>query len=390
MASKAVFVLAALVLNAYGASAVDPLVSVNITAPDGSAKASIMPFGATTTNFWVKDKDGNFRDIILGFDNHSLYQSQADGHPYFGPVVGRYANRIRNGTFTIPISKDASGPGKKFQIVENENNGTDTLHGGLVGYDQRPWNLDAHTANSVTFTLVDPNGDQGFPGTVVTTITYTLEAKATWKISMVAFADELTPIMLSCHHYWNLEAYQETQDLVGHFAQFEASKYVGTNGLLIPTGELLSVEGTPLDFRTAKSIGDAIPGTAEGQFCGTGSSNTAAALDLTTAGSTTTPPSRSPSFSMWSVNSGIKLEVTTDQVALQVYSCNGVDSPTLPIPRKVDQGGPEQVYTDHSCVVIEQESYIDGINNPEFPIRPQIFGPLRPYTWDSTYVFSIL
>ncbi|KAJ6515741.1 galactose mutarotase-like protein [Mycena sanguinolenta] len=387
MAFKAVFVLAALVLNAYAASTpapVDPLVSVNITAPDGSAKASIMPFGATTTNFWVKDKDGNFRDIILGFDNHSLYQSQADGHPYFGPVVGRYANRIRNGTFTIPISKDASGPGKKFHIVENENNGTDTLHGGLVGYDQRPWNLDAHTANSVTFTLVDPNGDQGFPGTVVTTITYTLEAKATWKISMRAFADSLTPIMLSCHHYWNLEAYQETQDLDGHFAQFEASKYVGTNGQLIPTGELLPVEGTPLDFRKAKSIGDAIPGTAEGQFCGTG------CVGFDNCWIYDDNTSTKPVFSMWSVNSGIKLEVTTDQVALQVYSCNGVDSPTLPIPRKVDQGGPDQDYTDHSCVVIEQESYIDGINNPEFPIPPQIYGPLRPYTWDSTYVFSVL
>ncbi|KAF8195730.1 galactose mutarotase-like domain-containing protein [Mycena galopus ATCC 62051] len=386
MAFKAL-ILAALTLHAYAVSTpapVDPLVSVNLTAPDGSAKASIMPFGATTTNFWVKDKHGNFRDIILGFDNHSLYPSQADGHPYFGPVVGRYANRIRNGTFTIPISKDASGPGKKFQIVENENNDTDTLHGGLIGYDQRPWTLVTHSSNSVTFRLVDPNGDQGFPGTVTTDITYTLEAKATWKISMFATADALTPIMLSCHQYWNLEAYQETQDLDGHYAQFEASKYIGTNGLLIPDGQILPVEGTPLDFRTAKSIGNAIPETTAGQFCGTGCTgfDNCFIYDDNT--------NTKPVFSIWSVNSGIKLEVTTDQVALQIYTCNSINNPALPIPRKVDQGGPNEIYTDHSCVVIEQESYIDGINNPNFPIAPQIFGPLRPYTWEATYVFSTL
>ncbi|KAJ7276545.1 galactose mutarotase-like domain-containing protein [Mycena haematopus] len=386
MVFKALF-LSGLVLNAYAASTpapVDPLVSVNLTAPDGSAKAAIMPFGATTTNFWVKDKHGKFRDIILGFDDHSLYQTQAEGHPYFGPVVGRYANRIRNGTFTIPISKDASGPGKKYHIVENENNGTDTLHGGLIGYDQRPWTLVKHSSNSATFSLVDPNGDQGFPGTVTTTITYTLEAKATWKISMFATSTELTPIMLSCHQYWNLEAYQETQDLVGHYAQIDASKYVATDGLLIPNGKLLSVEGTPLDFRKARSIGNAIPQTTKGQYCGTGCTG------FDNCWIYDNNDCSKPVFSIWSVNSGIKLDVTTDQVALQVYSCNGIESPPTSIPRKADQGGPEGRYTDHSCVVIEQESYIDGINNPEFPIPPQIYGPARPYTWESTYVFSVL
>lgn len=114
----------------------------------------------------------------------------------------------------------------------------------------------------MTFSLVDPNGDQGFPGQVNTTIVYTvsstscvpwpsltflqLEAKATWKITMESTASELTPIMLSCHQYWNLEAYQETQDLVGHFAEFEASKIVSTNGLLIPNGQTTPVQGTPL------------------------------------------------------------------------------------------------------------------------------------------------
>jgi len=385
MAFKAL-VFAALLVNAGAVStprAVDPLASVKLTAPDGSAIANFIPFGATTTNFWVKDKHGKFRDILLGFDNHTLYQSQADGHPYFGPIVGRYANRIRNGTFTIPISKDASGPGKKFQILENEHNGTDTLHGGLVGYDARPWTLVKQTSNSVTFSLVDPDGDQGFPGTVKTTVEYTLEAKSTWKISIHATASELTPIMLSGHHYWNLEAYQETQDLVGHIAQFDASHFIATDGNLIPTGQLTPVQGTPMDFRKAKSIGGSINATAEAQFCGTG------CVGFDNAWVYDNNDCKKPVFSIWSVNSGIKLDVTTDQLALQIYSCNGIFDPALPIPRKADQGGPGTVYDDHSCVVIEQESYIDAINNPEFGIN-QIYGPNRPYTWEATYAFSVL
>lgn len=259
--------------------------------------------------------------------NQTLYQSDSDGHPYFGPVVGRYsvlsitlfiekrsevisryANRIRNGTFTIPPSKDASGP-NKFHVAENENNGTityklgscvsvtyptaldtDTLHGGVDGFDRRIWTVAKHTKSSVAFTLVDPDGMQGFPGTVHATVsgrlgktlnlkavlnlclqvTYTLGPKSTWKITMHAAADEETPIMLSGHHYWNFEAFQETQDLIGHHAQFGASKVIATNGLLIPNGSLIDVTGTPLDFRQAKSIGGSINATASAEYCGTG------------------------------------------------------------------------------------------------------------------------
>ncbi|KAJ7684030.1 galactose mutarotase-like domain-containing protein [Mycena rosella] len=386
MALKLSLIFAALALNAGAASApkpADPFAGIKLTAPDGSAMANFIPWGATTTNFWVKDKYGKFRDILLGFDNHTMYGDPAsNGHPYFGPVVGRYANRIRNGTFTIPVTKDASGP-NKFHIVENENNGTDTLHGGLIGYDQRPWTLVKKTDNSVTFSLLDPNGDQGFPGTVITTIEYTLEVKSTWKISMHSTASELTPIMLSCHQYWNLEAYQETQDLLGHFAQFDSSNIITTNGELIPTGSLTPVEGTPLDFRKAKSIGGSINATAAEEYCGTG------CVGFDNCWIYDDNDCKKPVFSLWSVNSGIKLDVTTNQPALQVYTCNGLFNPALPIPRKVDQGGPDAVYGYHSCVVVEQESWIDGINHPEFPVN-QIYGPDRTYSWESTYAFSVL
>ncbi|KAI0071083.1 galactose mutarotase-like protein [Panus rudis PR-1116 ss-1] len=355
----------------------DPFKKVSLVAPDGSARADFIPFGATTTNFWVKDKHGKIRDVLLGFDNHTLYQSDAKGHPYFGPIVGRYANRIKNGTFSIPISKNPppSGP-NVFHVPENENNGTDTLHGGTNGFDRRVWSIAAQTKSSVTFTLVDPDGTQGFPGTVHATVQYTLAPHATWNINMHATATKKTPIMLSGHHYWNLEAYEETQDLVGHVAQFDASRVIATDGHLIPTGKLLNVGDTALDFRKAKSIGKSCVGFDNCWIHDKVKKN-------------------KPVFSIWSNNSGIRLDVTTNQPALQanwrsrVYTCNGIFNASLPIPRKTSQGGPNAFYENHSCVVIEQESWIDAINNPEFHVN-QIYAPGRDYNWEATYAFSTI
>ncbi|EGN93013.1 hypothetical protein SERLA73DRAFT_190141 [Serpula lacrymans var. lacrymans S7.3] len=360
----------------------DPLKHIELEAPDGSFKAHFMARGATTTNFWVKDKYGQFRDIILGFDNHTDYATDALGHPYFGPVVGRYANRIRNGTFTIPISKDASGP-NKFHVPENENNGTDTLHGGLIGYDRRNWTVVEQTKHTVTFSLLDPDGFQGFPGTVHTMVTYTLMNGGAWNIKMHSVADAETPIMLSCHQYWNLEAYNETQDLTGHYAHIPSSQIIATNGLLIPNGSYVNITGTPADFNTPKSIGDSINATAPYEFCGTGCAGFDNCFIYDNKNTS------APDFSLWSVNSGIRFDAWTNQPALQLYACNGIYNASLPIPRKQDQGGPSSYYQDHSCVVIEQESYIDAINNPEYDAN-QIYGPGRDYVWESTYVFSVM
>jgi len=199
---------------------------------------------------------------------------------------------------------------------------------------------------------------------------------------MHSTADRLTPIMLSSHVYWNFEAYQESQDLDAHFVQFAGSRIIATDGILIPTGKLTNVDGTPADFRKAKSLGDAIAQTTAGEFCGTG------CVGFDNCWIYDAPQTKKPIFSIWSTNSGIKLDVTTDQVALQIYTCNGIESP-VDIARKKDQGGPTTNYTDHSCLVIEQESWIDAINNPNFGIN-QIFGPSRPYEWQSTYSFSTI
>ncbi|KAG7096790.1 hypothetical protein E1B28_004200 [Marasmius oreades] len=375
--------LPAIVVAANGSGIADADVTtsnvVKLSAPDGSARATFVKTGATLTHFWVKDKHGKFRDIAIGFDNLTEYETAESGTLYFGPIVGRYANRIRNGKFTIPISKNASGSGKQFQVPKNTNNGSDTLHGGFDGYNTRTWEILARSTNSVTFTLVDPDGKEGFPGFVFNTATYTLEHDSNFKISLRAWATEKTPIMLSGHHFWNLEAYQESEDLLSHFVQFNSSRFVATDGKLIPTGELTSVENTPLDFRKAKSIGGSINDTAVAEYCGTG----CVGFDNCWVYDNV---EKTPIFSVWSTNSGIKLDITTNQPALQIYTCNGLDGT---IPRKKEQGGPEATYGKHSCLVIEQESIIDAINNPEFGVN-QIFGPERRYEWEAVYRFSRL
>ncbi|KAH9914489.1 galactose mutarotase-like domain-containing protein [Epithele typhae] len=365
----------------------NPLQQFNLSAPDGSALGTFMPFGATATSFRVKDKFGQFRDILIGYDDLERYMTERN---FFGPIVGRYANRIRNGTFTIPISKDASGPGKVFHVPENEHNGTNSLHGGDFGFDRRNWTAIDYRPDQVSFALIDVNGTEGFPGTVITTVTYTLGNDSVFNMSISAVATQRTPIMLSAHQFWNLEAYQETQDLRGHVVQINSSKIIATDGNLIPNGSFIEVEGTPLDFRTATSIGDQINATAAAQYCGTG----CVGFDNAWIYDTEDPSVSSP-FSIWSTNSGIKLEVVTNQPALQIYSCNGIFSAADPVPRKAAQGGnatdpaASAVYENHSCVVLEQESFLDAINNPEFGVD-QIYGPARPYFWHASYRFSVL
>jgi aldose 1-epimerase len=159
-------------------------------------RALFVPYGAAIANLFLNDTAGIERDVVGGFDNASYYTVDRQ-HPHFGAVPGRYANRIRNSSFEID--------GQTFHVLPNENpepgspKGVDTLHGGPDGWDWRNWTVVAHTEDSITFSLTDPDGDQGFPGEVVSYVTYTL-GNMTWDLRMVAVPTEKkTPIMLSSH-----------------------------------------------------------------------------------------------------------------------------------------------------------------------------------------------
>lgn len=159
-------------------------------------RANFIPYGASISNLFLNDSSGIERDVILGFDNATYYSIDKQ-HPHLGGIPGRYANRIKNSSFEID--------GKTYHILPNENptpespDGVDTLHGGPDGWDWRNWTIVAHTTDSITFSLTDPDGKEGFPGEVISYVTYTL-TPYTWNFKIIALATtKKTPILLSSH-----------------------------------------------------------------------------------------------------------------------------------------------------------------------------------------------
>lgn len=251
------------------------------TGPDEDGKywihgsrisAAFIPYGAAITDLRIKDKNGVERDIVAGFDNATHYEVD-EQHPHFGSVPGRYANRIKNSTFEID--------GEVFETVANDNpteehpDGVNTLHGGSNGWDYRNFTVVAHTDNSITFSFQDPDGEQGFPGEVISLVTYTLNGM-TWDISMVAVpTTKATPIMLSSHTYWNLDGFanDEVSHALNHTVHMPYSgQRIGVDSILIPTGDILAnAEGSVNDFWSEpRQVGDGFSDPEIEGNCGEG------------------------------------------------------------------------------------------------------------------------
>ncbi|THU97940.1 galactose mutarotase-like protein [Dendrothele bispora CBS 962.96] len=347
-----------------------PFDLTTISAPDGSITAKFVSFGATMTELWVKDKFGKARDIILGYDDNSMLLTDP-AHPVF---IRRYANRIKNGTFSIPITKDPQPDGPNvYHIPLNDHDDQDTLHGGIYGWDRRNWTIVSKTTSSVTYKHVD-EADEGFPGIVTAFATHSVSNGGTLKTTVHATATEKTPIMLTQHIYWNLDAFQDNSStILDHHLQISSSKVVAVDSNAIPTGELISAPGTPFDFRkeTGTKIGARWNDTVD--LCGPGCQgyDNCWIYDRDSFGT-----------SLWSDNSGIRVDISTNQPAVQVYT-----SYWLNTPRKLVHGGPSLNYTKWSAVAIEQEGYIDAINTPEWGVD-QIYGPGKDFEWSTTYKFS--
>ncbi|KAF2116225.1 galactose mutarotase-like domain-containing protein [Lophiotrema nucula] len=350
-------------------------------------RAYFIPYGASISNLFINDTNGIERDIVLGFDNASHY-SVDPFHPHLGGVPGRYANRIKNSSFVID--------GQEYHVTPNENNNNDTLHGGPDGWDFRNFTVVAHTTDSITFSIVDPDGKEGFPGEVVSYITYTLTPH-TWHLKMVALATtKKTPIMLSSHTYWNLDAFAnpDTPTALNHTLSLPYSgQRIGTDGILIPNGTILpNLQYDVNDFWSApKQIGANFTSPDLLGNCGTNCTgydtcylvNRAqnGPYDWRTTGSVATLSSP------WS---GIQVDIFTDQDAFQVYSCGGQNG-ILPIKSTQGLDGRSRVVEQFGCIVMEVEDWIDAINQPEWQRdKKNIFGPGDdPYVLEAAYVFSV-
>jgi aldose 1-epimerase len=385
--------------------------------------ASFIPYGASISNLFIKDQYGIQRDIVTGFDNASYYAIDRQ-HPHFGGVPGRYANRIKNSSFEID--------GETYHVAANENptaanpDGVDTLHGGPDGWDWRIFNISSHTQNSITFSIVDPDGKEGFPGEVISYITYSL-GNMTWDFKMVAIATtKKTPIMLSSHTYWNLDGFanNETQSALNHtFYLPYSGQRVDVDNILIPTGDILANKlGSVNDFWSApKQIGHSFSDPELVNNCGNGCTGygTSPHLDLLTPAGLTIVPMSLPLIlyrldtcylvnreqhqdwrndgnfvaRMQSAWSGIQLDVYSDQEAFQMYSCNGQNgSMALKTTQGIfDDADFPRTIPKYGCVVLEVEDWIDAINHPEWQRdQRQIYEPGGdPYVLQASYRFSI-
>ncbi|KAF2193841.1 galactose mutarotase-like protein [Zopfia rhizophila CBS 207.26] len=346
-----------------------------------------IPYGASITNLFINDTNGIERDIVLGFDNASHY-SVDPFHPHLGGVPGRYANRIKNSTFVID--------GVEYHVEPNENNNNDTLHGGPDGWDWRNFTVVAHTKDSITFSIVDPDGKEGFPGEVVSYITYTMTPN-TWHFKMVALATtKKTPIMLSSHVYWNLDGFQndETPTALNHTLYMPYSgQRIATDGILIPNGTILpNLQYSVNDFWSGpKQIGANFSAPEIEGNCGTNCTgyDTCYLVNRAQKGPYDWRTS-GPVAVLASPWSGIQVDIFTDQDAFQVYSCGGQNG-TLPIKSTQGLDSRPRVVEQYGCVVMEVEDWIDAINHPEWQRENRhIFGPEdEPYVLEAAYVFSV-
>ena len=331
----------------------------------------------------VNDRDGNPQDVAVGYDDpHQYVVDTETNHTYFGATVGRYANRIKNSTFTID--------GVTSHIVANEHGGADTLHGGSVGYDQRNWTVSSVSDDSITFTLTD-TGFEGFPGTVVTHTTYTVSEGPRFTFRMVSVAlDEPTPIMLSSHVYWNLGAFTEASNpsiLNDTLYMPYSDRYIEVDNILIPNGTIGVVNGTVLDFTSPRQIGSEIDNAVN--VCGLGCTGYDSAFIVDRPRYSGPESTDLTLLSMWSNKTGIRLDIQTNQQGFQIFTCDSQNG-TIPVKASQQHGNSTTYIPKYGCIVIETQQWIDGINNPQWGQNDyQIYSPSTgPAVVYSQYDFS--
>ncbi len=336
----------------FGVFENEAVIQYTLTNPSGM-QVSILNYGGTVTSILTPDKENKMGDVILGFDSLPGYLQKTN--PYFGCLVGRYGNRIGKGKFTID--------NQTYQLTVN-NNGN-TLHGGIRGLDKVMWKATRPAGDSsLQLTYTSKDGDQGFPGTLVMEVIYTLTADNSLQIAYQATTDKPTPVALTNHCYFNLSGGKEAT-ILNHEVTIMADKYTVVDSLLIPTGALPDVKGTPMDFTSPKKIGKEI--------------------NLVTGGYdhnwvlTKTGTSPEKVATAYDAGSGRLMEVFTTEPGLQFYTGNFLDS-TL-------HGKNNWVYAKHAAFCMETQHFPDGPNQPSFPNT--ILKPGETYKSVTYYRFSV-
>lgn len=312
---------------------------VTLTNANG-VSATIMTLGATLQSLRMPDRDGVADDVVLGHDTPREYLAQPN---FLGVSVGRYANRIARGRFSID--------GREYRL--ETNNGPNHLHGGSAGFDRKLWTIAAVTEGdsaSVTLELVSPDGEGGYPGTVRASASYTLDRQSRLRIEYRATTDAPTIVNLTNHALFNLGGGRN--DVLDHRLTLHASRYTPVDATLIPTGELAPVAGSPFDFRQPRAIGDAIRDGRDAQIrIGRGYDH-----NFVVDGSSGT---LRPAARVEHPGSGRVIEMHVTAPGLQVYSGNFLDGTLV--------GKAGQVYRQSDGLALEPQAFPDSPNRPEFP-----------------------
>jgi aldose 1-epimerase len=327
-------------------------------------EVKILTYGGILQSIKVPDRRHRFANVTLGFATLDDY-IRTNNSPYFGALIGRYGNRIAKGQFQLN--------GTTYQLPIN--NPPNSLHGGTVGFDKLVWGATpVKHKNSVALvlTLTSPNGDQGYPGTLAVQVTYTLDNRNQIRMDYRAHlvgGNLKTVINLTNHAYWNLTG-EGTSDIYDHQLKINASHYTPVDSTLIPTGEIATVSGTPMDFRHATPIGARIRDNFQQLVFGRGYDHNWV-LDRHGSGLELAARLRDP-------RSGRVLEVLTDQPGMQFYSGNFLDG-TL-------YGTSGHAYRQGDGLALETQHYPDSPNHPNFPST--VLSPGELYKTTTIYKFS--
>jgi len=327
---------------------------------NSGSQVNIINYGAIVTHLFIKNKAGNFEDIVLGYDSIEGYENDRS---FLGTTVGRYGNRIREGKFSLDDNE--------YQLTIND--GKNHLHGGRTGFFKAIWNaesLESEDGPSLKLTYVSPDGEEGYPGTVTITVIYTLTNNDELKIEYIGETDKPTILNPTHHSYFNLSG-DFTKPILDEELKINADKFTPVDETLITTGELANVENTPMDFRNYKKIGADINEDYQQLGFGKGYDHNWVLNNYNSKLQNVA--------SLYDSSSGRVMDVLTDQPGLQFYSGNFLDGSII--------GKKGIAYQNRTALCLETQFFPDSPNKPEFP--SVTLRPGETYKQTTIYKFSV-